>query len=118
MVSIDQIEQGVVQYAQNELLPHMEETGIQRFLVGMAMGRFIKAWRVKLEKMMDDDFIKSLGYFDENKNVDLESLRDECKAQMSANGLVYENKFIGKLTFMKDDIDVLYKYIMNQEVGV
>lgn len=115
MVTIDQIEKGVVQYAQNELLPHMEETGIQRFLVGMAMGRFIKAWRVKLEKMMEDDFVKSLGYFDEEGKVDLEALRDECKAQISAKGLVYEHKLIGKLTFMKDDVDVLYKYIMNQE---
>lgn len=115
MVSIDQIERGVVQYAQNELLPHMEETGIQRFVVGMAMGRFIKAWRIKLEKMMKDDFVKSLGYFDEDGNVDLEALRDECKAQMSAKGLVYEHKLIGKLTFEKSDVDVLYKYIMEQE---
>lgn len=115
MVTIDQIEKGVVQYAQNELLPHMEETGIQRFLVGMTMGRFIKAWRVKLEKMMEDDFVKSLGYFDEEGKVDLDALRDECKAQMSDKGIVIEHWLIDKMTFEKSDVDVLYKYIMNQE---
>lgn len=115
MVTIDQIEQGVVQYVQNEILPNMEETGVQRLVVGMAMGRFIKAKRIELEAMMDQELVKSLGYFDENKNVDLEALRDECKSQMSAKGLVVEHKLIGKLTFEKSDVDRLYDYIMKQE---
>lgn len=115
MVTIDQIEQGVVQYVQNEILPNMEETGIQRLVIGMAMGRFIKAKRIELEAMMNQEPVKSLGYFDEDKNVDLEALRDECKAQMSAKGLVYEHKLIGKLTFEKADVDKLYDYIMKQE---
>lgn len=37
---------------------------------------------------MDQDLVKSLGYFDENKNVDLEALRDECKANMSDKGFL------------------------------
>lgn len=115
MVSIDKIEQGVVQYVQNEILPNMEETGIQRLAIGMAMGRYIKAKRIELEAMMDQDLVKSLGYFDESKNVDLEALRDECKANMSDKGLVLEHKFIGKLTFEKSDVDKLYSYIMKQE---
>lgn len=116
MVSIDQIEQGVVQYAQNEILPNMEETSVQRLVVGVFMGRFIRAQRVELEKMMEQDLVKSLGYFDENKNVDLDALRDEFKAQISAKGVVYEHPVIGKLTFEKSDIDRIYEYIMKQEV--
>lgn len=111
MVSIDQIEQGVAGYLDGEILPHLPEKGVEKVLIGMAMGVAIKRSRSFVQMFTENKYIKAFGVSDENGNIDIDILKEELQKQISPNGLDIEIPMLGKMTFHKADVDKLYQYI-------
>lgn len=112
MVSIDQIEKGIANYLDAELIQQLPANGFQRVIAGVGLSLLIKRSSVLAEKVKSNSFIQLLGIFDENGNVDIDTLRDEIKKQMPADGIKIDVPGVGIVNFTKSDVDSVYSYIL------
>jgi hypothetical protein len=112
MVSIDSIEKGVATYLDTELMNKLPQSGFQRVIAGTAISLAIKKSGNIVEGLKDDPFVKMLEIMDADGNVDIETLKDEVKAQFPADGIKADIPMIGVVTFHKADIDKLYNCIV------
>lgn len=112
MVSIDKIEQGLANYLDGELMPQLQNNGIEKILIGTAASLMIRKSGAIIDGYKDNKLVKMLGLMDENGNVDVEILTEELKNNMPKEGIKIDVPVVGTLTFRKDDIDKLYDYIM------
>lgn len=112
MVSIDKIEQGVANYLDGELMPQLQGNGIERVIIGTAASLMIRKSGAIIESYKDNKLVQMLGIMDEKGNVDVDTLVEEVKKNISKDGIKVEVPMIGTLTFHKEDVDKLYDYIM------
>lgn len=113
MVTKNQIKAGLVKFIDNELINNYPESSMQRVLIGAAIAIIVKNNEKAIDSLTENPFVKMLNVTDENGNIDIEQLRDAIKENMSSNGIVYEDKFLGKIVLDTGDIDKLYSYIIN-----
>lgn len=113
MVSVEKIERGLASYLDKELMPQLPAEGAKRILAGTAVSIIIKRSGSMIEQLKENKILLALGIVDEVGNVDLELLKDEIKNQMTDSGLRLEIPFIGAITFKREDVDLLYRSIIN-----
>lgn len=111
MITLDDLQRGVAAYLDNEFMPNFSSNGLERVVVGTAIGLIIKKNFGKIASLKDNAIVKMTGVMDENANIDLDILATEVKANMPAEGIQIEAPMIGMLTFKTDDIDKLQQYI-------
>lgn len=111
MVTIDQIENGVAAYLDAELMPQMQENGLQKVLIGTVLGIAVKRGSSLILPLRDNPVVKMLEIIDDEGNVDLETLKTEFKKNVPDSGFVLELPMLGKMTFHRADVDKLYEYI-------
>lgn len=107
MVSVNDITNGVTKYIDTEFLVLFPETGLQRLMIGTAIAIAIKKRTPEAISV-----IKGLGLMDSEGNVDIDTLVTELKNHISSDGLKMDIPSLGVVTFKKEDIDKLYKYIV------
>lgn len=111
MVTIDQVEKGIAEYLDKELMPILPETGFQKILIGTGISLIIRKNKDKIAAMQDNSVVKMTGIFDEEGNVDIDVLKEEVSKQMPKEGVKIDVPVIGGLTFHKSDVEKLYGYI-------
>lgn len=112
MVSIDKIEKGVANYLDAELMPQLQSNGIEKVIIGTAASLLIRKSGDIITGYKDNKLVKMLGIMDDNGNVDVETLAEELKKNISKDGFTVDIPIIGTLTFHKEDVDKLCDYIM------
>lgn len=110
-VPFENIEVGVVDYLDHEFLSQYPDDSFQRVLIGMGISLILKQKLQELHTALNGDLFKTAGIVDNSGLIDLDLLRDSLKAQMSDSGIRYENRILGTITFHKEDVDTLYKYL-------
>lgn len=118
MISANKIQTGLAKYIDNEFLPHIEEDGVKRMLVGAAAGIAIKRTSRIIDELKHNKVVKMLGIVDESGLVDIDILREELSKNMPDGGIRIDIPAVGTLTFNKDDIDKLYSYMTATEVHI
>lgn len=118
MISVNKMQTGLAKYIDNEFLPHIEEDGVKRMLVGAAAGIVIKRMSNIVDELKRNKVVKMLGIVDESGLVDIDILREELSKNMSDGGIRIDIPAVGTLTFNKDDIDKLYSYMTATEVHI
>lgn len=111
MVTVQQIEKGFARWLDNELMPQMPQSGWKKVLAGAAASLMIKRGGSMVTALMEHQVVKALDIARDGE-IDLETIRDEVKANMTAEGLRIDIPLIGALTMHKSDIDTLCAYIM------
>lgn len=112
MVTIDQVEKGVAAYLDAELIQQLPAEGFQRLIAGVGLSLLIKRSSALIEKVESNSFIQLLGIFDDKGNIDIDTLKDEIKKQMPRDGIKINVPSIGIINFKRDDVDILYSYIV------
>lgn len=112
MVSVNKIEQGLANYIDAELMPQVGRNGLEKVLIGTTVSLFIRRSGSIIESYKDNKMVRMLGIMDEDGNVDVDTLVEELKKNISKDGVKVELPVIGTLTFHKEDIDKLYDYVM------
>lgn len=112
MVTIDKIERGVATYLDNELMPQLPSTGIEKVMAGTAIGLLIRRFGFIIESYKGSKTVQLLGIMDEEGNVDVDIVADELKKNIPPEGIKMELPVIGNLKFHKDDITKLHEYII------
>lgn len=111
-IPFENVEVGVAEYLDREVLSQYPNDGYQRVLIGMGISLILKKKLQDLRNMLDSEIVKEAGVVDENGLIDIDLLRDTMKKQMSNNGIHYTNRLLGDITFNKEDVDVLYNYLV------
>lgn len=105
MFTIDQVETGIVKYLDAELASQYPENSIQKLAIGTGVALLIKSKKEQAVTLM-----QKLGLVNDNQ-VDIDILKEELLKRMPAQGISYENQFLGKITFTKEDINKIYALI-------
>lgn len=111
MVSVDKIEKGLAGYLDAELIPQFQNNPMEKMLVGTAASLAIRKSGNIISSYKDNKIVKMLGIMDANGNVDVDTLAEELKKNMPKEGVKVEVPVIGVMTFHKEDVDKLHKYI-------
>lgn len=114
MVSIKQIESGIASYLDSELMPMLPQSGLEKVILGTGVSLLLKKNINKIDQIRTMPVVKAMGIFDEEGNVDIETLKDEVKNHLPEEGIKYDIPMIGTITFRKGDIDKLYENIVGQ----
>lgn len=114
LVTVGEIERGISTYVDKEIMPSLKENSIESLAIGFVVARTIKRYSEKLIALKDTTADKLIGIFDADGRVDIDSMRDDLKAQFPENGITTEVPGIGLMRFKKDDVDKLYRYIVGE----
>lgn len=116
MVKIQQVEQGLALYIDNEIFPQLaDETQVKKYGVSVISACAIKLLSNTIKKAEDNAFINMLGIID-GDNVEIEMLLDIMKEKMPEEGFKAKIPIIGNVAFNKNDIDLLRDYIIKGAV--
>ena len=105
-MEFERVLDGVVRYINREMYVGMND--LQEVVARMAVGRVINNRATIKKALIDNPMIRTFGVISEDGMVDIDSLAAELKEQVIAKGKVQiAIPFIGKFTFVPEDIDKL-----------
>ena len=114
MVTVDKIESGIAKFVDNEVMPAMPTTGLQKIAVGVVISLFIKRLGPIMEQLKTNPTVAMLGVFNPAGEVDIDLLYESVKEQFPKEGLRIEIPATNStFTFKANDVDRLYSYIVN-----
>lgn len=109
MVTLNQVQNGVVKYIDNELIPNIN--GWQKWVFGaLASTAMLKTTNI-FNSLKQNEFVKMLGVIDENDNIDIDTLYREFLKQAQKGAVTFDVPMIGAMTLNHTDVEKLYRYI-------
>ena len=110
MVTVHQIRQGLEQYLDTEILPHLP--AMKRFGISVYIELLLQQIENQSGDFLEKPAIKILGLADENGNIDIEKLYGVAKNKFgSADRLEMDIPIAGRFVFNKSDVDNLFDMI-------
>lgn len=113
MVTVHQIEKGIGSFLDNELMPMIGENGLQKVIIGTGISLLLHKNIGKIVTMQQNPIVSAMGIFDQEGNIDIDSIKEEMLKQIPEEGVKVDVPMVGVLTFKKEDISKLHQYIMN-----
>lgn len=117
MVNTNQIKRGLANFVDAEIVNKIPGGTIKKTLVGTAMGLYIGNMDKILSNVIKSPFISALGVIDEAGNVDIDTLTDALKKNISDVGVHVDLNImgihLGDMTLHRQDIDVLRTHILS-----
>lgn len=110
MIPYNQVVNGVTKYIDNEIIPKVE--GLSKIAVGIVLASAVKRGDVIVEKIKAIPVVKMIGIVDDENRVDIETIYEELKKQVSKEPISMVLPGVGRVTFTRDDVDKLYSHIM------
>lgn len=108
MVTREQFVRGILEYAQNEVLPPLPDVG------KLGVGTFLILGTNRINALADalvqNNLVKSLGVVDESGNIDSDTLISAMAESMSRytnNRICFDIPILGKMTFTSNDLTKL-----------
>lgn len=104
-----QLENAVTKYIDSQLIPQYPEKSI--FRVAIAVG---SALIIKNNKQKVLNVINVMGLIDDEGKIELDDLKKELLDKFGNDSYFYDNKTIGRMSFTKDDVDIIFGYITEE----
>ena len=102
---------GISRYVTAEIYAGMND--IQELMARIAVGRVISNEETIKESLINNGIVRTFGLIDSEGMVDVDGLRNELKREIERKGKISISiPMFGKLTFTPEDVDVIYKYIV------
>lgn len=112
MYTSEQVLNGIVKYIDNEVLSKLDTKG--KIFLGTGITIAMKNSSEVLNRIQNNEIVKSLGIVDENGQFDIELVAENLKENASKYGKMQFNvPIIGTLTFTPDDVDKIKDYIIS-----
>lgn len=107
----DRVVNGIIKYIDREIYVGMNDW--QEMLARIAVSRVIGNKDHLRDSLIANPFVKTFGIIDGEGNVDVDSLMNDLKEQISQKGKIeIAIPMFGKFTFNSNDVDKLYRTIM------
>lgn len=109
MVTLNQVQNGIVKYLDSEITPNIN--GWQKWVFGaLASTAMLKTTNI-FNALKENPLIKMLEVIDENDNIDIDTLYREFYKQAQKGAVTFDVPMIGPMTINHTDVEKLYRYI-------
>lgn len=110
MVTLNQVQNGIAAYVDNEMLPHL--TGLKQLGLGIYSALASENIAATILKYKDSPAVAMLDAIDENNEVDIDKIYNAaCKMFASHDRYSVNIPIIGEWIMDRSDIEKLYRYI-------
>lgn len=110
MYTAEQVLNGLVMYADKEIMPKLDTKG--KIIMGTGIGIAVENAANILKSVPENEIVKMLGVVDETGQYDVDLVAKHLKNSANKYGKLQINvPFVGLLTFSPEDVDTLKKYI-------
>jgi hypothetical protein len=110
MASITQIQSGLSNYIDTEIVPSM--SGWQKWVFGAGVAVAIGNLPATINRWKDTEIVKLLGVIDESGNIDVPKIYQGVKRQSAKGPVSFNVPGMGTLTLHDADVDKIYNMIM------
>jgi hypothetical protein len=101
---------GIAKYIDREIYSGMND--FQELMARVVVGRMIDNTEAIREALVSNGIIRTFGIIDSEGMVDVDSLARDVKKEIERKGkLVITLPTFGKMTFMPEDVDAIYRCI-------
>jgi hypothetical protein len=101
---------GIAKYIDREIYSGMND--FQELMARVVVGRMIDNTEAIKEALVSNGIIRTFGIIDSEGMVDVDSLARDIKKEIERKGkLVITLPMFGKMTFMPEDVDAIYRCI-------
>lgn len=108
--SFEKVIHGITKYIDHNLYSKMNE--LQEFVARITVGRAIERSDALKSALAKNGVIRTFGFIDSEGNVDVEGLAHDIKKQIMQRGtLEISIPMFGRLKFVPEDVDELYRFI-------
>lgn len=108
MVTVKQVQTGIVRYVDNDLLPHLE--GMKKIGLGIYMGLASENIGAAIQKYKDHPAVAMLNVVTDDGMVDIDKVYTVAKPMFDQKQSI-DLPLIGRVTFDGSDVEKLYRYI-------
>jgi hypothetical protein len=116
MVHKTSIIPGLSKFVDNVILSHYSPTSMKRIVVAGGISLYLKQNQSMIDTLSSNPLVQGLGIVSEDGMVDIDAIREVIKSEIAKAGFMRVNiPIIGDVDFTSDDIDSLYRYILNQD---
>lgn len=113
MATVQQIVGGTLEYANKHIIPKLDSP--KQFVAGMVLGIAANRAQSIVDALAVSPAVKALGVVREDGSVDLDILYAAAANQIEQQKtLSLDVPMLGRMTFDRSDIDVLYQTICRQ----
>lgn len=109
MVTLNQVQNGIVRYLDNEIIPVIN--GWQKWVFGALASTALTKTTNIFNALKHNEFIKMLEIIDSNDNIDIDTLYREFMKQAQKGAVTFDVPMIGPLTLNNTDVEKIYRYI-------
>lgn len=111
MVTIEQVQRGVVKFIDMEVIPRLST--MEKLVVGSGGALIAAKLPVVIARHADNKLVSALGLYDaENSEIDLDALYNAMKPYIAADPIPVKIPLAGiTLKFTQREIDALYQLI-------
>lgn len=114
MVTLSQVQNGLVKYLDTEIMPQIN--GWQKWVFGAAMSVSLSKAANILNELKENAFIKMLDIIDENDKIDIDTIYQEFRKQAQKGPVTFNVPIVNlPLTLNSADIDKMYQLIKGGE---
>jgi hypothetical protein len=107
---------GLSRFIDESVLSHYPANSMKRILMAGAVSLYLKQNENIVDTLASNPLFSSLGVMRTDGNVNIESLRDALKSEISKAGYMRLSiPFIGNIDFTPEDVDTLYKFIVEAD---
>lgn len=111
-MEFERVLNGILKYLNNEIYNGMNEW--QEMLARVAVSRLIGDTESLKDKLIHNGYIRTFAIMDEQGNVDLDGLIRDIRAQIERKGkFSISLPMFGKFSFTTDDVNKLYRTILD-----
>lgn len=112
MIPISQVQRGVAQYVDAEIVAKM--SGWQKWVFGAGAGVVASKMPGIVSELKQNKFTQMLGLVNDRDEIDVDTLYAQFLEQARRTGAITVSiPMIGALTLNEDDVTRLYQYIVN-----
>lgn len=108
MVTVKQVQSGIVRYVDSDLLPHLD--GMKKIGLGIYMGLASENIGAAIQKYKDHPAVAMLNVVTEDGMVDIDKVYAVAKPMFDQKQSI-DLPLIGRVTFDGNDVEKLYRYI-------
>jgi hypothetical protein len=113
MVHKSSVLPGLSKFIDESVLSHYPATSMKRILMAGAVSLYLKKNEGIVDALTSNPLFSGIGVVHDNGMVELEPLRDTLKSEINKVGFMRLTlPMVGDIDFTTEDVDSLYKYIM------
>lgn len=117
MVTVNQIERGLANWLDQEVVPTLSFNGqygaLKRGAVVAAATLAVKKTTTMLTALATSPAAALIGLSNEGGEIDIEGYAEEFRKQMPASGYKVSIPYVAEITFTPADVETLLRYINN-----